>query len=247
MKEYGRPLGIQHPRRFLHDPDEDRREVDLGADLGNQFEERRLLDPAALDLLDILVALEGDGRLARHVGEEIQVVRRELAAPLVEALDDADRLSGERPDGHTDHALGAVACPLVDARIETLVRIGIGRRDRLAGLEGMTGKAGVVEDTDLVREVAERHPRIEFRRRRIVEEQRAAIAVEFPRRDLDQLLEQTVEGLLESASAGYVEEDAGTPERALFGVRQPAVGPRRCHGNRLGHDAASSFPRRSLI
>ena len=82
--------------------------------------------------------------------------------PLVEALHDADGLAGQRAHRDADDALGPVAGALVDARIEALVRIGIGGDDRLAGLEGVAGEAGGVEDADFVGQFALRNPRIEF-------------------------------------------------------------------------------------
>ena len=248
VKEDGRPLGVEHPGRFLHDPDEDCRQIEFGADLRDQFEEGGLLDPDLLDLLDILVALKGDRRLARHFGEQLEIVPRERPIPLVETLHDADRLAGERPHRHADHALRAIAGALVDARIEALVRIGIGRDDRLARIEGVAGEARAVENADLVGKVALRNPRIEFGGARIVEKERSAIAVELAGGHFHEFVQKSVEGLLEGAAAGNFEQDQCALVRLLLRARRLLPAARQRYRRKcFGHDAVSSLARNALI
>ena len=186
-------LGAQHAGGLGHHPLEERVEVELGGDVGDEPEELHLLHPLAVDVLQVSRTHERGRRLRGHRLEQREVVGVEVARRLVEHLRDADHLALAGGDGRAHDVAGRVPGLLVDLAVEPGIGVGVVDDQRLTRREHAPGDAHVVEEADLEQPLALRHPRVQLTRGRVVEEQRAAVGVRLARRHLHERDEHLVE------------------------------------------------------
>ena len=165
-QEQRRTLGVQHAGRLGHHPLEERVEIELGGDVGDEPEELHLLGPAPVEVLEVARAHERGRRLARHRFEEREVVGVEVARLLVEHLRDADDLAPRGGDRCAHDVAGRVSGLLVDLAVEPRIGVGVVDDQRLVRREDPSGDADVVEEADLERPLALRAPASTARRSR---------------------------------------------------------------------------------
>ena len=157
-QEQGGPLGPEHAGGLGHHPLEERVEVELGGDVGDEAEELHLLGPPRVDVLEIPRTDERGGGLTRHRLEEREVVGAVLAGLLVQHLRDPDHLAARRGHRRADDAPRRVPGLLVDLPVEPGIGVRVVDDQRLAGREDAAGDADVVEEADLEHPLALRDP-----------------------------------------------------------------------------------------
>ncbi len=124
VQEQGGPLGVEHRRRLGHHPQQQRVEVDLGRDVGDEIDELHLLGRLRLPSLVALDAREGQRRLRCHRLEQLQVG---IVEPVgaVQDLGDPDQFTPTGTDRRAQDLPGRVAGRLVDLGIEVGVGVGV--------------------------------------------------------------------------------------------------------------------------
>jgi hypothetical protein len=125
VEEQRRALGIEQPRRLAHDLLQQRAQLDVGSDLGNDIDELHFLASNSLHALDELCALQGQRALAGHGLEQVEVLLGESSGAFVERLRDADDLALHCLDRHAKDVARGEAGLLVDRTVEAVVGVGI--------------------------------------------------------------------------------------------------------------------------
>ena len=229
VEEQRRALGVEHARRFAHHLLQQRADLDVGGDLGDDVEEFEFLLADRLHALDELGALQRQRALRGHRDQELHVGLVEAAARFVQHLRDANYFALGGDDGYAQDALGDEAGLFVDGAVEAFVGVGVVDDQAGAGCEHVTGNTAVVEEADFARGIALRHARIQLAGFRVVEKQSAALGLEFRGGDFDQADQHFVERV----HAGHFLRNA----EQQFGEAQPAI----VAGARAGHAAAAAI------
>ena len=121
-------------------------------------------------------------------------------------MGDADHLSLDGPDGDAEDRFCQIAGFFIDVAVEAGIGIGVVDDDPLSRGEDPAGHAGIVEDADLPVEIPLGDAGVKLARFAVVEKEGTPVGLNLPRGDLDERLEDLVEGLERGDCPGDIQQ-----------------------------------------
>ncbi len=195
VEEQRRPVAVQHAGRLRHDAGEQRRQLELRSQIGDQVQEVDLPLALARHPLEPLKRLEADGAIPCHALEQREVAHVEGALRLVQQLHDPDRASLCVLDRGADQRRRRVPRLLIDVAVEARIRVRVMHDLADAAVEHSLGNAEVVQEPDLSRSKAGGNVRVELTGLVVVQEDRTLVGCDLLNCRLEQGVDCGVEGV----------------------------------------------------